>query len=148
MGQCPGVDQAEPGPSAHLILGQRLDPGSNRAHLAAGQHRQCVALDDIAGPRWIRDGEGMPSGERVPPTPGPWDDAFTDVADPPLLEWGAALRVEVESTCSWWVVYTEPAHAVCVEPQSGPPDALNGAADVVVPGAPLVHEMRWRWMRG
>ena len=36
---------------------------------------------------------------------------------------------------------------MCVEPQSGPPDALNGAADIVEPGTPLIHEMRWRWGR-
>jgi aldose 1-epimerase len=90
----------------------------------------------------------MPSGERVPPTAGPWDDAFTDVPTPPVLHWGDELRLEVSSTCRWWVVYTEPAHAICVEPQSAPPDALNGPADLVEPGAPLVHEMRWRWERG
>ena len=96
----------------------------------------------------LRDAEGMPSGERVPPTRGPWDDAFTGVAEPPVLQWGDALNLEVSSTCSWWVVYTEPAHALCVEPQSGPPDALNGTADIVEPGTPLIHEMRWRWTRG
>ena len=96
----------------------------------------------------VRDGESIPSGARVPPTTGPWDDAFTGVTEPPVLEWGETLRLEVSSTCAWWVVYTEPAHALCVEPQSGPPDALNGHADIVEPGSPLIHEMRWRWTRG
>jgi galactose mutarotase-like enzyme len=45
------------------------------------------------------------------------------------------------------VVFTEPPHAVCVEPQCGPPDAFNlGHGFVVVePGEPLVHTMTWRW---
>jgi aldose 1-epimerase len=113
-----------------------------------GEGIEPVRLRFEPGTMLVRDGTGMPSGERVPPTQGPWDDAFTDVAQPPVLEWGDTLRLEVSSTCRWWVVYTEPAHALCVEPQSAPPDALNGPADVVEPGTPLVHEMRWRWERG
>jgi len=107
-----------------------------------------VRIDFEAGAMLVRDGEGIATSQRVPPTPGPWDDAFTDVPEPPVLAWGDTLRLEVSSTCSWWVVYTEPEHAVCVEPQSGPPDALNGVPDIVDPGTPLVHEMRWRWERG
>ena len=96
----------------------------------------------------VRDAEGIPTGERVAPPPGPWDDAFTDVASEPELTWPGRLRLTIASSCPWWVVYSQPRHAVCVEPQSGPPDALNGPADVVRPGTPLVHEMRWRWTRG
>jgi aldose 1-epimerase len=95
----------------------------------------------------VRDAEGIPSGQRVPPPAGPWDDAFTGVMRGPALEWPGSLRLELSSTCAWWVVYSEPEHAICVEPQSGPPDALNLAPEVVEPGTPLVHEMRWRWTR-
>ncbi|HEY3336222.1 MAG TPA: hypothetical protein VGK16_13400 [Candidatus Limnocylindrales bacterium] len=105
-------------------------------------------LDFEAAEMLVRDAEGMPSGERIAPTPGPWDDAFTGVRRPPAIEWGSALRLEVASTCPWWVVYTHPEHAICVEPQSGPPDAANGDPEIVMPGAPLVHEMRWRWTLG
>lgn len=96
----------------------------------------------------VRDGEGMPSGERISPPPGPWDDAFTGVAEPPVIEWPGALRLDVASSCEWWVVYDERDYALCVEPQSGPPDAVNlwpGAATPVAPGTPLVHRMTWRW---
>jgi aldose 1-epimerase len=113
-----------------------------------GEGTPPVRLQFDAQTMLARDADGMPSGQRVPPTPGPWDDAFTDVARPPVLEWGETLRLEVRSTCRWWVVYTEPAHAICVEPESAPPDALNGQADIVEPGTPLVHEMRWTWERG
>jgi aldose 1-epimerase len=95
----------------------------------------------------VRDAEGIPTGERIPPTPGPWDDAFTDLAAEPVLDWPGRLRLTISSSCPWWVVYTEPRHALCVEPQSGPPDALNSGADVVHPGFPLVHAMHWRWTR-
>jgi aldose 1-epimerase len=64
-----------------------------------------------------------------------------------VLEWPGVLRLEITSTCAWWVVYSEPEHAVCVEPQSGPPDAVNGVPEIVAPGTPLTHEMRWAWAR-
>jgi galactose mutarotase-like enzyme len=95
----------------------------------------------------VRDAEGMPTGERRTPTPGPWDDAFTGVAEDPTITWPGRLRLTISSSCSWWVVYTEPQHALCVEPQSGPPDALNTGADLVRPGEPLTHTMRWAWER-
>ena len=95
----------------------------------------------------LRDAEGIPGGERVPPPAGPWDDAFTGVHADPELEWPGRLRLTLSSTCTWWVVYTAPEHAVCVEPQSGPPDGVNTAPFVVEPGSPLTHTMRWRWSR-
>ena len=95
----------------------------------------------------VRDPSGMPSGERVAPPPGPWDDAFTGVHRDPAVVWPGRLRLTLSSSCTWWVVYTEPEHSVCVEPQSGPPDAVNGTPQVVEPGSPLTHTMRWRWER-
>lgn len=106
-----------------------------------------VRLAFAAAEMLVRDGEGMPTGERVRPPRGPWDDAFTGVRDDPMLEWPGRLRLGIASTCDWWVVYSEPEHAVCVEPQSGPPDAFNGEPEVLEPGASMTHEMRWRWTR-
>jgi aldose 1-epimerase len=94
-----------------------------------------------------RDAEGIPTGERVAPSPGPWDDAFTGIRERPVLEWPGRLRLEISSSCPWLVVYTMPEHAVCVEPQSGPPNGPNLAPEVVEPGAHLTHVMRWRWTR-
>ena len=51
----------------------------------------------------------------------------------------------VTSDCDHWVVYDQPAHATCVEPQSGPPDALNVAPVVVSPGEPLTRTMTITW---
>lgn len=123
-----------------------------RRVLVAGERP--VALRFEADAMLVRDGEGMPGGEWARPTPGPWDDAFTGIRTGPVLEWPGRLRLELTSSCSWWVVYSLPAHAICVEPQSGPPDAVNLAPtaanlgpQVVHPGAPLTHTMRWRWTR-
>lgn len=95
----------------------------------------------------VRDDDGIPRGERVTPPPGPWDDAFTGLKKGPALEWPGELRLQLTSTCDWWVVYDIPPDTICVEPQSGPPDAANIAPEIVEPGRPLVHEMRWRWER-
>ena len=92
-----------------------------------------------------RDLDGIPDGEKVAPPPGPWDDCFTDLLDPPRLRWPGAATLTVESSCPDLVVFDEPPHAVCVEPQTGPPDALNLGPSIVVPGQPLVAEMALRW---
>ena len=116
-----------------------------RRSIADGAPPAVLAFDAEA--MLVRDAEGMPTGERVPPPPGPWDDAFTGLRRPPVLEWPGELRLELSSSCTWWVVYSEPEHAICVEPQSGPPDAANLAPEIVVPGQPLTHVMRWTWTR-
>jgi aldose 1-epimerase len=43
------------------------------------------------------------------------------------------------------VVYTEAEHAVCVEPQTGPPDALNLRPTTIVPEGVLTAHTTWRW---
>jgi aldose 1-epimerase len=116
-----------------------------RRSLEAGA--EPVRLAFAPGSMLLRGPDGIPTGARVAPTAGPWDDAFTDLASDPVLEWPGQLRLTISSTCGWWVVYTVPETALCVEPQSGPPAALNGAPEVVVPGRPLTHVMRWRWER-
>lgn len=106
-----------------------------------------VRLAFEPGAMLLRDADGISDGSRVAPPPGPWDDCFTDLASDPVLEWPGRLRLTLSSTCRWWVVYSMPEHAICVEPQSGPPDAVTIAPEVVVPGAPMTHVMRWRWER-
>ena len=106
-----------------------------RRHLDRGGP---VALQLDAGAMWARDAEGIPSGHLLrPPPPPPWDDCFTELAQPPTLRWPGALTLTVRSPCPDVVVYDEPAHALCVEPQTGPPDALNLRPEVVAPGRPL-----------
>ena len=102
-----------------------------------------VSVD--AGAIWQRDPDGIPSGALVTPPPGPWDDCFTDLAEPAEVVWDGAVRLTVETTCMDVVVYDELDHAVCVEPQTGPPDALRLTPVVVEPGLPLVAEATFRW---
>ncbi len=120
----------------HPWFRRALEPGGEGASLSFD-----------AAEMLVRDGEGIPSGERVPPTPGPWDDCFTGLRSDPVLAW-PGLALTLSSTCDWWVVYNQPAYAICVEPQSGPPDAVNTDPEVVTPDAPMTHTMSWRWERG
>lgn len=69
-----------------------------------------------------RGPDGLPTGSLVPPAAPPWDDCFR-LATPPRLVWPGVLDLELASSAPWWVVFTEPTGAVCVEPQTTPPDS-------------------------
>lgn len=66
----------------------------------------------------------LPTGRFTEPSRPPWDDCFELSADP-VLRWGEGLQVRLSSTSPWWVVFTEPADATCVEPQTAPVDAYH-----------------------
>ncbi|HUF34206.1 MAG TPA: hypothetical protein VMN58_13460 [Acidimicrobiales bacterium] len=98
-----------------------------------------------ASAMWQRDEEGIPDGTLVPPGRRPWDDCFTDLHCPPVLRWPGALELTIDSGAGHLVVFDEPDDAVCVEPQTGPPDALNLMPAVVTAGHPLVAEATIAW---
>lgn len=105
-----------------------------------------AALHFAPGAMYERGRDGLPTGRLLRPVPpGPWDDCFTDVREPIVLTFTpqgrSPISLELRSSCDHWVVYDEPGHATCVEPQSGPPDAFNRAPFVVEPGQPLVATM-------
>lgn len=97
--------------------------------------RSMYELDEVA----------IPTGRLVPPPPGPWDNCFTDVVDGPVIEWPGLIDVRLTSSCDNWVVYTEPEHALCVEPQSAAPDSFNREPDVVRAGERLEAWFRLAW---
>jgi aldose 1-epimerase len=114
----------------------------------AGWHpwfRRPVHLRLDARAMYELDDTGVPTGRLVEPPPGPWDDCFTELMGPPQLEWPDGPTVVVSSSADHWVVYTRPEHALCVEPQTGPPDGLNLAPEIVEPGHPLVATMTLTW---
>jgi len=95
---------------------------------------------------YVRDESGIPTGALCAPNAGPWDDCFRGVRQAPLLSWPDRLQIRLQSSCDHWVVYSQPSHAVCVEPQSAPPDAFNaGGFEVAEPGRPVVHSFRMEW---
>jgi aldose 1-epimerase len=104
-----------------------------------------VSLRFDAARMYARGADGLPTGEVTGPGPRPWDDCFTGLRSTPRLTWPGVLTLEMDASCDHWVVYDEPVEAVCVEPQTGPPDAVNIAPRVIVPDQPLTATMRWRW---
>ncbi|MEU2368862.1 aldose 1-epimerase [Streptomyces pseudogriseolus] len=101
-------------------------------------------------PAWQeeRGEDHLPTGKRIDPTPGPWDDCFgmPDGVDV-TLTWPGQLQLKVTSRVEWVVVYDEQAEAVCVEPQTGPPDGLNTHPRLVTPLEPLEASTTWTWAR-
>jgi aldose 1-epimerase len=106
-----------------------------------------VELELHAGAMYVRDDDGIPTGELTPVSSPPWDDCFTDLGEPAVavLRWPGAATLTIRTDCPCVVVYTEPETALCVEPQSGPPDALNLAPQVVRPDEPLVAHATFDW---
>ena len=82
-------------------------------------------IEFSAGTMLKRGDDGLPTGERISPTPEPWDDAFTNIVGTPAVVWEDVARIDIESDAAWWVVYTEDSDGVCIEPQTAPPDAAN-----------------------
>ncbi len=120
-------------------------PRSSGRGFAGSARPGPLELDFAARSMYLRDAEGIATARLVTPRPPPWDDCFTDLLRPPTLRWPGYLELTLESSCAEWVVFDEPAHAICVEPQTGPPDGPNLRPQVIGPGQPLVAEMRWRW---
>ena len=108
-------------------------------------------LEFEANGMYVRGADGLPTGAVLPPTPRPWDDAFTEVVVPPRLTWPGVLTLDLRSTAPFWVVFDERTDAICVEPQTAPPDAFNLAAamgvdpPVATPDRPATVVMAWRW---
>ncbi|MFJ9715835.1 aldose 1-epimerase [Streptomyces sp. NPDC101213] len=95
-----------------------------------------------------RGADHLPTGNRIEPKPGPWDDCFGMPDGVSVsLTWPGRLRLEVTSPEKWVVVYDEQEAAVCVEPQTGPPDGLNTLPRLVTPLEPLEATTTWSWTR-
>ncbi|MGW0597255.1 aldose epimerase family protein [Streptomyces sp. NPDC002776] len=101
-------------------------------------------------PAWQeeRGEDHLPTGHRIDPKPGPWDDCFgmPDGVDV-TLTWPDRLALRVTSREKWVVVYDEQEAAVCVEPQTGPPNGLNTLPRLVTPLEPLEATTTWSWTR-
>jgi aldose 1-epimerase len=104
---------------------------------------------------WPRDEHGIASTEPATHDPdivrfGTYDDCFSDPSEAPALIYPTsdpdrALRIDLDSDCSHWVVFDQPAHAVCIEPQSGPPNQVNDDPVWLGFGESLARTFRIGW---
>ena len=117
----------------HPWFKRRLERGGN------------ATLSVLAESAYELDAQMIPTGEFVQVPPQPWNDCLVDMLLPPVIDWPNALTLSISSTFDHWVVFTEPTHALCVEPQSGPPNQINSNPTIVEPGHPLVGSMTLDW---
>ncbi|MFJ9577538.1 aldose 1-epimerase [Streptomyces sp. NPDC101191] len=115
-------------------------------HRTLGGDAREVEIGFHPGWQEERGEDHLPTGRRIDPGPRPWDDCFgmPDGVDV-TLTWPERLELRITSRAEWVVIYDEPADAVCVEPQSGPPNGLNTHPRLVTPIDPLEVATTWRW---
>lgn len=101
-------------------------------------------LDFAPGLMYERDNDGLPSGKTLHPPRGPWDDCFTALRSDPILRWGS-FAVTLSSSADHWVVYDETSHALCVEPQTGPPNDANDNPRVLESGQSMTVRFTLEW---
>lgn len=88
-----------------------------------------------------RDEAGIATDELVPRPAGVVDDCFI-ARDGVLTMRFDRVKMTLASDCERWVIYDEPTHATCVEPQSGPPNEVNDSPRTLRAG-----ESVSRWFR-
>jgi aldose 1-epimerase len=101
-------------------------------------------------PAWQeeRGSDHLPTGNRISPLDGPRDDCFgLPYGVDATLVWEDELSLEITAGCDWLVVFDEQDDAICVEPQTGPPNGLNTAPRLVTPIDPLEVSTTWTWRR-
>jgi aldose 1-epimerase len=106
-----------------------------------------LVIDGPLQSKYERDDESIPTGALVAPGTPPWDDCFLTPDRPLRLVWPGTLSLRLETDCPDVVVFDEIEFAHCVEPQSGPPDALNSGIHLQVLAAGQRATAMSRWVR-
>jgi aldose 1-epimerase len=118
----------------HPWFARRLSRGEDAQWLLSG------------GEQYGRSPAWLPTTDLTPVRPGPWDDCFRGFTAPPGLRWPGALELRVESSANHWVLFDERPDELCLEPQTGPPDAPALGEATEVPAGGSAHlRCTWRW---
>ena len=111
-----------------------------KRHLNRGQ-RAIYAIE--ATSQYVKDKNSFTLNETKPIAIPPFDDAFHVPTGKGFIEWPNALRIDFTSNVDTFVIYDELEDLFCVEPQTGPPDAINHPKHLVSPQNPLEASVKW-----
>ncbi|TSD58408.1 aldose 1-epimerase [Aeromicrobium piscarium] len=93
-----------------------------------------------------KDDAGIQTSERVPAGDGPYNDAFVGHDGAAVIRWPGVLDLRLRSDAPVLLVYDADPAGVCVEPQTGPPDEVNGASPRTTrPGEPVSLRVEIGW---
>lgn len=87
------------------------------------------------------DADMIPTGSLIEIPNGPLNETVVGMVGHPTITWPGTVTLDIGSSFDHWVVFTEPDHALCVEPQSGPPNQVNAAPVTLGPGESLTGTM-------
>lgn len=94
-----------------------------------------------------RSDDALPVSLGGVPAAGPFDDAFVVPSRRAVISWPSVLEMSIEGDSEWFVLFDALPDALCIEPQSGPPDGLVdhpwARARIVAPDRPLVQQVTW-----
>ena len=84
---------------------------------------------NIDGGKLLTKENSLPTGELVDfdVSLGPFDDALIVPNKTVVIEWPNALHMLITNSHEWFVIYDGNRDFICVEPQTGAPNSLNGA---------------------
>jgi aldose 1-epimerase len=137
-----------------LVVGVEVVAGDQPMPAMAGWHPWFRRQLDRGGPAELSfaaasiyevDDDLIPTGAITDVPPPPWNACFVGVTSGPQITWPDAVSLHISSTFDHWVIFTEPEHALCVEPQSGPPAEFDLDPHVLQPGERLSGSMTLRW---
>ena len=112
-------------------------------HMGAAQ---VARASFVAEAKYLRGPDGLPTGGLGPVGNGPWDDCFTAPQWPVVLTWPNACRLTISSDADHLVVFDELESAICIEPQTGPPNEVNlSNRRTLSPGESFSVGMTWEW---
>ncbi|WP_281757853.1 hypothetical protein [Succinatimonas hippei] len=87
----------------------------------------------------------LPTGNRVSPKEGPWDDCFNfeKYNASAILSYRNKRTITMTSNCPALVVFDKQPDASCINPMSGVPNGLNTNPHVISPNLSLTAKSKW-----
>lgn len=95
------------------------------------------------GAMLLRDEVGIATTQQLPHPAHHVDECFVHPEGNLTITIGRHTVV-LDSDCTHWVIYDLPAHATCIEPQSGAPNALNDAPELLRADHSFRRYFSWR----